>query len=73
MSRSHIVVIEELVHPDPTMARNARIPKITLSDTQLDDLAQMMNELVDARIGAGATLAEQSAATQALTEELLRR
>ncbi|PRQ06046.1 hypothetical protein ENSA7_43080 [Enhygromyxa salina] len=55
------------------MARNARIPKITLSDTQLDDLAQMMNELVDARIGAGATLAEQSAATQALTEELLRR
>lgn len=55
------------------MPRNARIPKIDLSDPKLHELAQRMNELADERAGPGATFAERSAQTQAIAEEILRR
>ena len=55
------------------MPRNARIPKIDLSDPRLHELARRMNELADERAGPGASFAERSAETQALVEEVLRR
>lgn len=72
-SRSHIAVIEEVGHPELAMPRNARIPKIDLSDPRLHELARRMNELADERAGSGATFAERSAETQAIAEEVLRR
>lgn len=54
-----------------TMARNARIPKVDLTDPRLHEVARLMDKIADKRSGPLANFEARSAALEAIALEAM--